>query len=254
MKRISSSNVIGLVALIAVTALVGLAASRVSAQEDLVAHLTTQLSERGVPLKSLEITGRAPLRLEAVLQSESNSDSVAPADPLFGNLVQREVALANQRLGAGIASIRITTLNAAGRAILWADEPVRALDENLSAGADGLTHTQVADLFRSRFPLEGVALREILVQEDGDGARVLDVTLGVTDVETGDEVARGFAHKLRQMVDVLNAQERTAIAKYDVEIRDAHGDLLLSYGRDVLLSHEYGWFSDPSLYWWVRGG
>ena len=67
------------------------------AQDDVVSQLKMELSQRGVPVKSVAIKNRVPFELDIEIQSRSVGQKAQPEDALFENAVHRQVALTRAR-------------------------------------------------------------------------------------------------------------------------------------------------------------
>src|SRR5258708_38446972 len=80
--------------------------TQVNAQDDIIGELKSKLAEQNVPVKEIRIVNRIPFQIEFTIQSASDGQLVASDDPLFGAIVQSEVASARRR-GVKIDLMRI---------------------------------------------------------------------------------------------------------------------------------------------------
>lgn len=212
------------------------------AQNDFISELTDRLRNQGVPLTNIALTSRLPFRLEIVLQSTSDSGVVAPDDPLFEHIVQREVNLAQGRYDINLDTVRINIVNTLGDSIYQSEVPVFEISNTF--GASQLDNASTAELVSKGLPLYGMSLDNLDVSLDANGARVLTIQLSVPDLETANKSVSQFMPDLYNLVDDLNAKNNSQISIYRVTLLDSESKPLLKYVRDTQLSQQNWWQAD----------
>jgi hypothetical protein len=251
MKNVYFRLGVVLLALLVIMAILSLSyvVRQVRAQEDGISELRKRLLDMGVPVKSLEATSRFPFRVEAILQSASSEENVSPADPQFVYAVQREAALAPRKNNPRISSVKVTIVNAAGKPIFWADEPVKVIDE-IPVPSPRLDDTGAAAAVRQNISLHGMVLDELTVSSEQVNGQTLKLKLNVHDVQAANNSIPPFMEDLRQLPEKLNSELGTQIMVVQVDIFDAKGQPLLKYIRDLELSKEKWWQPDDLTKEW----
>jgi len=249
MRRIRAPAVISIVAgLAAIGICMTFLLSQTKAQNNVVSDLIAYLTQKGVPVKNIEITSRIPFRVEVTLQSASSGQGVAPDDPSFEHIVQRGVALVEKRDNIKFDVVRVIVVNTQGVPIYWSDVPVRTVEETLFPSK--LDDVTTAGLIREQIGLYGMSLDKLEVSSDTDGTQVLTIRLSVQDIGIANSALPQFMPELRVLVEKLNAEHGTQIVICKVDIVDAEGKLLLKYVLDLQLAQENWWQADGLTLEW----
>ncbi|GIK55332.1 MAG: hypothetical protein HND44_06570 [Chloroflexi bacterium] len=251
----SSFAIIGIL-LIAVTALIILIfnQNQAKAQEDILTELTNRLTEQGVPVKNVqranyttEETNQPQLQISVVLQSTTNSATVAPEDPLYVHMVQREIAIAQKQNEVQFDTVNVTILNSSGSMIYWSDVPVGKLSPTANSQVDDMT---LATMLLDRLSLHGFFLHSLSVSTDTNGTPVLNIQLDVEDVQTANEQFPPFMFELSQLLEEFNSKGiQIAICKIEI-VNITQRQVLLKYVKDFQLAQENWWQAETFTKEW----
>lgn len=218
----------------------------VYAQDDMVAQLRTELVQRGVPVKSIEILNRVPFELDVKVQSKSSTRMAEPEDALFDSAVHRQVALTRAR-GSAIDQIRVTFLNSQGAPIFWSYVPVRQVQ--LIKG-HGLDNAATEQLLRKQLPVNGMSLTDLSVREDRGGGQVVQAHLSAQDLQVANSALPQFMADTPALLRKLNTEKAAGIAILKVELTTGAGEELLKYVYDLQLDKENWWQADGLTHDW----
>lgn len=249
MKRIVRTFIIVIGLTVAIGVSLVFVFSRANAQDDIVSDLVTRLKEQGVPVKSAEITSRIPFRVKFVLQSASESQVVAPNDPLFEHAVQREVTLAHRRNNTRFNTVKVVIVNKQGKTIYRSDVPVRTIGEEAFSPSE-LDDVATAELIRKEITLYGMSLEELEVSSNAHRIQTVNVDLSVPDIQTANKAIPKVMPDLGMGLKELNVERGAQIAICRVNLIDAEGHLLLKYIADLQLSQEKWWQAEALTREW----
>lgn len=250
MKHISMRTVIGIVVGLAVIGIsLTFLFNRAHAQDNIAVDLTARLQQQGVPVKDVAVTGRVPFRVEITLQSTSDTEKVAPSDPIFEHAAHREVVLAQRRNDIKFNVVKIIIVNVQGTPIYWSDVAVSAGSEKISPPSD-LNDAATSEVVREELALHGISLEELRVSSDAESAQTLTIRLSVPDIQTANSALPQFMLDLPALLEKLNAEKRTQIVICKVDLVDAAGQPLLRYVKDLQLSQENWWQADGVTQEW----
>jgi len=244
MRRRVISSVLGGTALVVVAGvLVAFLSGQGQAQSDLVVELTERLTSTGIPVKDIVITRHKPVQLEIVLQSTSDTNVVAPDDPLFRHMTLRECVFFRKQY-PDLNRIKIVVVNTRGEPIVWSEWSTERTIDPDPAWLKETNNADTAELLRKSILLHGMSLDALDVSSDSNGGQVLTVELSVQDVFSANKVVPKFIVGLGSLINSTNREQGTEIMMYRVYLVDVMGQPLLKYVRDIQLSRESWWQAD----------
>lgn len=223
--------------------LVTLAAIQVNAQDQSVTDLVTRLKQWGVPVKDITLLSRVPFRIGIVLQSSSNSQSLAPDDPWFMQLTRREATLA-YRIGMKVNSYSLTVLNtkgetiSSGQAYIYPGDPSQQL---ISTAVSKLNNAATRRIIMDRLQFGGMSLDKLDVISDtipSDNGQILLIQLSAPDLSTANGSLTTFLGSLFKTLSTINDEQGTRLVLCRVRLVDHTGNVLLSYVKDIETGQE----------------
>jgi hypothetical protein len=244
MRRLSMRLIVGLtIALTILVAALAYSTTRALAQSEIVSDLTERLTQQGVPLKSVVVTGQTPLSLEITLQSASDSSAPAREDGFYFLDVRREVLQAERR-GFRVSHYRIVLVNAHGATIHTEEErglTFYALPDLRPATAG---NEDIARYVRANLDAHGMSLAGVSVNSTAHGFQTLTISLSVPDLETANRALPGFMPSLHPFLEQANAEAGAQITVCWVDLVSDDGAPLLKYVLDRAIGSERWWMAD----------
>ncbi len=217
----------------------GIAFDQASAQDDVVADLTARLSQQNIPVKKIEVISRVPFRVEVTLQSTSKRGADIPDDPIFTQVVQREITLAQKR-GIKFDSAKVIVVNAEGAPIYWAEGPVRPII-NVPTVTSQIDDETISRAIRDQIPLNEMTLDSLNISKNADGDKSLNIRLSALNIQVANSAIPQFMPNLLRLVDKLNTDQAARIIVLRVDLIDSKGQILLKYSKDYLLK-QTNWY------------
>lgn len=216
---------------------------QVQAQNSIISQLSNRLTQQKIPIKHIDIVNRLPLQLEVIIQSESNTEIIAPNDPFFKHAVLREVNFLPKQI-INVNTVKIIIVNVKNQPIYWADELVA---QNISAditSSSATNNTDITNLITSQIALYEMSLDALDVFSDLNGGQILTIQLSVANIEIANKAIASFMMDLRALVESINQQNNTKIIVYKINLVNAEDEPLLNYVRDIQLANETWWQAD----------
>jgi len=221
--------------------------NQANAQNDVASDIKMRLTQKGVPVVSVDITSRIPFQIEIVIQSTSTNNLASPDDPLFEQAAHREVAFARRR-GIKIDIAKVTAVNRAGTPIFWSDIPVDTALDTVPAVPSQAKDTTITMTIRDSLPLNGMTLDVLNTARDEDQHQVITIKLSVKDAATATVAIPPFMSALSRVLEQLRTTPGTQLGSCTVEIVDADKQPLLKYVKDFQPSAaSETWWQAPNM-------
>jgi hypothetical protein len=220
--------------------------NRANAQNDVASDIKMRLAQKGVPVISVDITGRFTFQIEIVIQSTSTNNLASPDDPFFEQAAHREVAFARMR-GVKIDIAKVTAVNSAGTPIFWSEIPVDTALDTIPVVPSQAEDTTITATIRDSLPLNGMTLDILNTSRDEEEHQVITIKLSVKDVATANVAIPPFMSALSRELEQLRIIQGTQLGSCTVEIVDADSQPLLKYVKDFQPSA-------ASETWWQAPG
>ncbi|MDO8717004.1 MAG: hypothetical protein Q7J73_09415 [Dehalococcoidales bacterium] len=238
-----------LVALISTYGLVH--GAEVSSQQDQVAifnDVTNRLLKDGIPIASSQIVNDSmwspSLVAEYTLQSKSQNNIVDPDDPIYSNIVGREVNLAVRR-GLNAGAYRIILININGKVISNVTLAViKDLEWPNSVGNTVTLKTDEISAFVADFPSFGVN-RSFSIYVNREGLIKVKFDLQAQDIQAANSSIPNIIQETTSRIFQLNKEKGANIAIFQIRLKDnSTGRLLLNYIRDLQTGSSNSWQID----------
>jgi hypothetical protein len=212
------------------------------AQEGIVSYLRTRLARDHVPVTSIVVTSESPLGVQVTVQSLSRGAQGTPSDPIYYHLVEREILLASQA-GFAIEDYTILFDNQQSQQISRSELHAKpdlawAIDNSPSRVPDSDTR----GLLRAGLDLHGFALTRLTVDSEG-GLQRATLWLAAATLDDANRNLGPFLLDLQALLTELN-RSGSHVVLCGVEVRDAHGGMLLNYLLDLQLASQTWWMAD----------
>jgi hypothetical protein len=205
--------------------------NQANAQNDIASDIKMRLAQKGIPVISVDITGRVPFQIEIVFQSTSTNNLASPDDPLFEQAAHREIAFARRR-GVKIDIAKVTAVNRTGTPIFWSEIPIDTALDTIPEVPSQATDTTTTTTIRDSLPLNGMTLDVLNTSRDEEEHQVITIKLSVKDAATANVAIPPFMGALSRVLEQLRTTQGTQLGSCTEEIVDADKQPLLKYVKD----------------------
>ncbi len=217
---------------------------QVHAQQNVVGYLEMRLRQQKVPVAGIKIIQDFPLQIEITIRSRSNGKKGVPEDPIILQMLEREIILARQE-GYFIDRFTRITVDEKGKQIAKSDSRVKIfehilLDTSSSKVPDNVTLNEV----EKAISLNGLSVTRMDISSE-NGMQSLILELSVPSINKANLSLPSFMGSLRPLIEGINAQG-SHIVVCKLELKDANGNMLLSYILDLQM-HSERWWMDENI-------